>query len=1227
MAFASRAALPALLAFEWRFHTRRLSFAATILLLACIPLTTVATGFGPRALAVNSPYIVAETTALLTLVSVFALPILCVSAAVRDDEHRMRDLVAATPMPRGSLLGVRFAGVVLAALAALAVATLLLATLPFAVPVREGRLLPLRAAPYLWTYLLFVVPNTLLCAGLLYLVGAWTRSTLATFVAAIGIYAGYFVTALLVDSPLMAGARPATPELLAWAARLDPFGLSAFFEQSRYWTPAESNARLPQLTGHLLWNRVGVLVLAAACVLPLRWLDGRATHGRRRRGGAPATLGGATAGSTTPTAVTGARTAFDRVTPTAAGARTLFVATWSVLRLEVVHLLRSWPLRVLLVLWVVMIGIEGHEQLGGGEYGTRLLASSARLADAVPEALWLIGTICALYFATEVVWREHLLRLDGIRDATPVRNAALLLGKLGALLLVPVLLTVAGFGAVMVVHLTQDGLPVEWRVYGAHALTSLVPLGITTVVAVALQLVVGNRWVALVLGLVVAIIARAGDLIGLAHPLLRFGAAPTLRWSDLDGFGAPLPSWIAFNALWLLGACVLLGMAAALWPRGTTLPWSARLRGVPRAMRDGLSPRGRLVLAGTTVVFAGAYAAMVWQTVFVARWEPERAAIAWRADYERSYRHLAGRAQPEVVHAALDVALFPERRRATVEGALVVENRHDVAIDTLWVMLPQEVQAPSVSWRTATSRHDARFGVTTLALRTPLAPGARDTLRFALTLDRGGLRADGFQQDVAGNGSYVRSTTFMPVFGYQPRFELSDEDAEQRRQAGLGAPSRRVAPASAGDSLAAIAHARGAEPAWLTLDITVSTSADQRAVAPGDLVRSWQAGGRTHARYTMTRPSTPYFSLASGRYAIAEATQGGVRVELWHHALHGVQARRIVDIAATSLATLQPLFGPYPHRTLRIVEVPASWGFGAYASNSVLFLTESRGMLSDARPGDVDLLVRRIGHEVAHEWWGHVVDPLPMEGSLLLVESLAKYSEQLLIAQAQGGAGVARMMAFDHDRYLRGRANTTGLEPTLRTMVGEDHLYYGKGALAFHAMRDLLGDSAIVGALRTLLATEGGPRGAARADAFVAQLRAAAPDSVARAEIDEWFTDRVVYAMVADTTPGSHGVVPAAGGVRVSARFAVTRVRTDSTAAGIVEQRLPADGRQVTVAITADSAGTPVTLARLVRRVANGVVVVDTSIAAPRGALWATIDPDYRRIDADRSDNRVRLRE
>ena len=50
---------------------------------------------------------------------------------------------------------------------------------------------------------------------------------------------------------------------------------------------------------------------------------------------------------------------------------------------------------------------------------------------------------------------------------------------------------------------------------------------------------------------------------------------------------------------------------------------------------------------------------------------------------------------------------------------------------------------------------------------------------------------------------------------------------------------------------------------------TVSTDADQTALAPGYLEREWTAGGRRYFRYTMDAPILHFYSYLSARWAVA----------------------------------------------------------------------------------------------------------------------------------------------------------------------------------------------------------------------------------------------------------------------------------------------------------------------------------------------------------------------
>lgn len=1259
---------PALLAFEIRYQGWRFTFLATVLLLVIMPLITVATAFGPQADAVNGAFIVTETMGLISLIAVFALPMLCVHAALRDDEHGMRALVESRPVSRLTVLTVRFAGVLLLMLTSLALSTVVLAVLPSVMPVPADRLTTFRTEPYLRAFLLLTVPNALWCTALLFAVAAATRSTLATFVASIGIYAGYMVTAMMVDSPIMAGTRPPTPELLARAALLDPFGLSAFFEQTRYLTPVERQSHALALTGHLWQNRALMLLFTMLCLTPLPWLDtrmarlGGGAHSRwprfvRRLFGARSSIDDALVDPAIDRTI-GSSATLRVVPPSTDTAMSWRQTTGAVMRLETRLLLRSWPLLALLVMWVVVIAIEADGQLKSGEYGARVMASSAQLADAVPIALQLLGTLCVLYFGTDVFARERLLHVDGIRDATPAASGAMLTGKVVALLTVPLLLTLTGYGTTVVMHLVAGGLPIEWRVLGAHVVTSMLPLVIATGMTAALQLLIGNRWVAMMLGLIVLLVGAQGqslgNAIGLAHPLWRFGSTPRLIWSDLSGYGPTFTSWLAFEGTWLLGTLVLLGCAAAFWPRGELLPFLQRLRHAPRLLQQSLSPRARTALAAGTVFYAATLVGMAWQTTVHTPFVSQGAAIERRLNYERTYRRLAEVAQPGFTHMALHVQLEPEHARAVVRGRLHVVNQSGATIDTLWLLFPTAlsqvtvgpdadtlagslVDAPSPALtergrQTAAHlvRVDTTHGVHVLALATPLAPGDSMPLAIALTVDRGGIRAEGNAIDVVGNGTLLHSSDFLPRFGYAPGREL--RDSVQRVQHGLSTPATPLLlTAASEDSLRADVQAHGQSPAWFTADVRIVTDADQVAQGPGMLVDSTRSATTSTWHYRTTRPTSAALVITSGRYAVQRATvqtaRGATPVEVWYNPRHAAPATRLLRIATLSLPELEREFGPYPHDVLRLVEVPAGHRFGAYAMPGNIYLTETRGLLTDAREGDVDLLLRRIGHEIAHQWWGHAVNPLDIEGRLLVVETMAKYAEQILLERVQGRERLVDMLAFDHDRYMRSRSAS---EATLITMIDEPELYYSKGTLAMHTLRHALGDSVVREVLRHVIATESGPRGTSSAQQLYRHLRDAAGDAAVNATINatdpdaqrlvnEWLTQRVVYDLVADTatftTDDMHTRRDSGSGngTHIVAHFSAQRELTDERGVHVT----PAHGESFLVGLR-DATGAQHLLSV---RAQQGVVAIDTLVPWPVKSV--EIDPLLYVLDRDRSNNRI----
>ena len=365
-------------------------------------------------------------------------------------------------------------------------------------------------------------------------------------------------------------------------------------------------------------------------------------------------------------------------------------------------------------------------------------------------------------------------------------------------------------------------------------------------------------------------------------------------------------------------------------------------------------------------------------------------------------------------------------------------------------------------------------------VRTHLLPSASLALRF----------------DVRAEGDYdVYAPNLLPNLGYRSTYEL--DDARERRRYGLppATAERAEHEIPTGD--------------WSTFDVTISTNGET-AVAPGTLVREWNENGRRHFRYHSDGHAPHRFAIASAHYAITRATHEGVPVEIYHHPAHTQNVARIMDAAASSLRELNATFGPYSQKHLRLVEIPVP-NFSGYAYPGMVLLGEKRGFLIDARdPHRLDLVTRRTAHEVAHQWWGYTVTPANGPGASMLMESLTKYAELLVMERMQGREAVRQSLGYELDRYLKDRTAERGTEPPLTKVEDQAYLYYRKGAIVLYALQDLIGKERMNTALRNFMREQRGPGRAPTSAQLMQHLRAATlPEH--QQLLHDWLEDVVLY--------------------------------------------------------------------------------------------------------------------
>ncbi len=1118
--------------FEWRYHTRQMTFVAAAAVFFLFGFVFTATGFGPDNIHIDSPYSIAETIGILSLMSVFALAAFCGNAVVRDREYKMEEIVFTTAVEKAQFLVGRFTGSFLAAFTAFSFSVpgmIVARFMPWQDPDRLGAL---NLVPYLWALLVIGLPNVLFAAVVLFAVSTITRNVLASYAASVVLYVLYFVASSLTNSPLMAASAPGANEGAWLAAILDPFALSAFFEQTMHWTPAVRNTRLVALSGHFLLNRVVWMCASfAGLALVHRLFAFRVVFGARRQRLRFEIHANTKAEALPPHSIKTTDNSFE--------------AFRSATKLEIRAFLFSAPFLALTLLWAGLAGSELWSDVTSAEYGAALYPTMNVIFRSVGVPLGLMGAIVILYYSAEIVWRERTLHMSQLLHASPAPNAVFVLSKWTALASLIAAITAAGMLVGALVQLVR-GYPVDVAAFLGFAYFTAAPLLLYAAIAIVIQTLSPHKYVGMLIVLVVMFMALRGPDLGIEHPLWRFPSSMSMTYSDFYGFGgARAFHWSV--AYWSGIAALLLLRAIVKWRTG----------------RKERLHRAWPALIGVVIVACGA---VLIHDAPERRSDAER--LVWREAYERKYRPFMTRPQPRIAAIRATVDLHPDDGSYHLRGEYELVNETAKPVTEILVAVRREATNTAIAHPGKVTR-DETFNQYLVTLDAPLQPRARTTLRFDVAYPSDG-------ESVVENGTYLMSLRAFPSIGYRWSYEIREERERRRRH--LGNSSAPDQP-----EIAAMD--------WVDLDLTISTARDQLAIAPGRLVAS--SPGRF--RYKTDAPIQNIFSIASARYAVKRDGP----VEVYYHPRHTENVDRILRAAKESLVHLGDLFGAYPRAQLRVVEVPAHQDFGGFATPGVIFIHERRGFLFDARdPRRLDLVYRRVAHEVAHQWWGHTVSPPSAPGATMIVESLTKYSELLMLERAHGREEVRESLSQELDRYLSGRTGErSGAEPPLARVTNQAYLYYPKGAIVMYAIRDLIGEDALNAVLRDFAREYGGPHGRATSADLVRKLPR-------QPLIDEWMNDVVLYDLELESAKVRH----VANGFEVRMRVNASKHREGGPVLPLRES--------IDVGLFSQE-NTPLVVEK--RELHDGAN--DVTLVVAQEPAFAAVDPYVTRIDRNRFDN------
>jgi uncharacterized protein YihD (DUF1040 family) len=396
--------------------------------------------------------------------------------------------------------------------------------------------------------------------------------------------------------------------------------------------------------------------------------------------------------------------------------------------------------------------------------------------------------------------------------------------------------------------------------------------------------------------------------------------------------------------------------------------------------------------------------------------------------------------------------------------------------------------------------HDTKHGVYIYQFEEAIVP--QDSVRIQFTINN---ELKGYEEEraLAENGSYLRHGDFEPIFGYRSSYEIKNAIERQKR----GLAKRIETPTR--DEHIALEDLKYEKHRFETI---VSTDANQTALSSGDLVKSWTENDRHYFHYKANDKLLPSLAYISGEYATKSADYNGIAIEQYYHADHDSNIERIEMSAKAALAYCEANFGAYPFSHVRIAEVPSYWRFGGFAHPGLISMVEDNLYFYDMQDENTfDLVAKRTVHEVAHQWWGHILSAKPVAGGSLFVEGFAKYTEAVVLEQLYGKSALYTLSENVRQRYFSRRAYDANVEPPVYKVEGQSYISYGKALTVLLALRDLIGEEQVNHILKSLTDKH---RKKPTLDANTIEFLEAVFDATPTAYhglIDDWFKRVIIY--------------------------------------------------------------------------------------------------------------------
>ncbi|OKY26523.1 M1 family aminopeptidase [Thalassotalea sp. PP2-459] len=946
-----------------------------------------------------------------------------------------------------------------------------------------------------WALFVLALPNVLLVCAIFFAIGLYGKRSIYLYLNACLLFFAYQFFLTINGSPLMASRVAVSADLSSLYAWLDPFALSTYFEQVRQWQPSDKNTLLPTFDVTLLTNRIAV-VLAALLVTGYAIIH-HVQHFKvdtiqDERVLLPHWIKRVKLGLTRTLALTFIARLSDKLP--VYSVLTIARKEWQ-LSFKTKTFFAMCCALIFLISSEVYFGYIHLENLGTSAIASTLITVNRYIADILPR----FGGLFMLFLAAELCWRDQQSKVKPLIDSTRVSNVALFFGRLLALCFVPLFFITLSI-IVSIVMQSVNGGDIDLNMYVSMYFFFGLPMIWLATLCVGVHALLPNKYLALglIFALFVSLETSVLQSFGLEHPLWTLGQLPLLSYSEFVGFGAEVDAFVGYLSFRYSLLIVLSLIAFKFFRRGEELS-SAFTSPVLWHRRE------KVILICGAVALVITLGNVVYQTWYIGHYQSSSDRHVWKASYEKKYAYLKDQPSLAVEKITTIVELMPNERRLAVDATYQLINRSDNAISQLVFSTPLPFNYRHVNVENAKQvSFDHVHQTHIYAFEQPIQPGETAAISVVADYQQNGYLGVPGDNVLTSNYSYIRFLRYLPFFGYVKHYQLTNNGLREK----FALP--KLTHNTLEQDLEKYQGDMSELYDWAILDTTIVTNEDHIAFAPGELVKQWQEGHRKAFQYRTRGKVRNIGHIVSHNLPVKTAEIAHTSVDVYYPENKEAYATLHLSAITDALRYGNEHFGAIKANNLRLVPVAGFFPATGYALPNSIFIGEGVGFHVDLSNEDgFDHLYRRTVHEVAHQWWGHGLNGAATEGEAVLVETLAKYTEMVLLTRKYGDDYVKQLIKYEQQRYFSGRSRTNINElPLYRG--DENYLIYSKGAAAMYALKQQLGEAAINKALRKLVTLHSYPNKPATTLDFIAYLMA---DKTAKQQqlVQSWFKEVVIH--------------------------------------------------------------------------------------------------------------------